>query len=481
MTFGSDILTRVDPQSAVAVLAPRGRDGAVAERLLTDAGIAVIVTTTIDALVDLIHAQIAAVLVTEEALDADKTDTLKDALSLQPTWSDIPFVVLSNGGTHHRTDNAMQRMDALQNAVLLSRPLHADELIRSVRSALTARERQHHARRLLEELQLRQRQLEESEAKFHAIADSVDQMIWTTLPDGFHDYYNQRWYQFTGVPEGSTDGEAWNDMFHPDDQDRAWGTWRHSLQTGESYEIEYRLKHHSGGYRWVLGRAQPLRDATGQIQRWYGSCTDIHDIKLAQEQRQLLLAEMNHRVKNTLAMVHAMVSQTLRQSDNLIDARASIQSRISMMAQAHDRLVHTTWTETRIMDVTNAALIPHRMNDDRFTIDGPDLPIGSKQALALTMALHELATNATKYGSLSQVDGQVRITWYTDNTPLEPNFNFVWQETGGPAVEKPMRRGFGSRMIEQALAGYFSGNVELDYDRSGLCFKLIAPLMGLQA
>jgi PAS domain S-box-containing protein len=127
------------------------------------------------------------------------------------------------------------------------------------------------------------RDLRESEAKFHAMANSIDQMIWATRPDGFHDYYNQRWYEYTGVPEGSTDGEAWNDMFHPEDQERAWKAWRHCLETGEPYHIEYRLRHRSGGYRWVLGRAQPVRDASGQIARWYGTCTDVDDLKVTEE------------------------------------------------------------------------------------------------------------------------------------------------------------------------------------------------------
>ena len=125
--------------------------------------------------------------------------------------------------------------------------------------------------------------LAQSEARFHAIANSIDQMIWSTLPDGFHDYYNRRWYEFTGVPEGSTDGEAWNGMFHPDDQERAWAAWRHSLDIGEAYHIEYRLRHHSGQYRWVLGRAQPVRTASGAISRWYGTCTDIETIVQARE------------------------------------------------------------------------------------------------------------------------------------------------------------------------------------------------------
>ena len=121
------------------------------------------------------------------------------------------------------------------------------------------------------------------EARFDALADSIDQMIWSTRPDGFHDYFNRRWYDYTGVPPGSTDGEEWNGMFHPEDQDRAWSVWRHSLETGEPYQIEYRLRHHSGAYRWVLGRARPVRGPDGSILRWYGTCTDIDDLKRAEE------------------------------------------------------------------------------------------------------------------------------------------------------------------------------------------------------
>jgi PAS domain S-box-containing protein len=138
--------------------------------------------------------------------------------------------------------------------------------------------------------------LRESEAKFRAIANSIDPMVWSTLPDGFHDYYNDRWYEFTGVPYGSTDGEAWNDMFHPDDQPRAWGVWRRCLETGEPYHIEYRLRHHSGTYRWVLGRAQPVRDDAGAITRWFGTCTDIQDIVDARE----VLARSRHELEQAV-------------------------------------------------------------------------------------------------------------------------------------------------------------------------------------
>ena len=177
-------------------------------------------------------------------------------------------------------------------------PEQAETLRALARQVMTQLELRDRDARLREQAQA----LAESEAKFRAITDSIDQMIWSTRPDGFHDFYNRRWYEYTGVPEGSTDGEAWNGMFHPEDQERAWAAWRESLATGEPYEIEYRLRHRSGQYRWVLGRAQPVRDAQTNIVRWFGTCTDIHDLTHAQqalaasEQRFRTLVEVSPQV-----------------------------------------------------------------------------------------------------------------------------------------------------------------------------------------
>lgn len=158
--------------------------------------------------------------------------------------------------------------------------------------------------------------LVESEAKFRGIVNSIEQMIWSTRPDGFHDYYNDRWYEYTGTPHGSTDGEGWNDMFHPDDQDRAWARWTHSLETGDPYQIEYRLRHRSGEYRWVMGRAHPVRDEQGRITRWFGTCTDIQDIVDAREvlarSRADLEAAVDERTRQLMA-----TEEQLRQAQKM--------------------------------------------------------------------------------------------------------------------------------------------------------------------
>lgn len=158
--------------------------------------------------------------------------------------------------------------------------------------------------------------LSESEAKFRGIVNSIEQMIWSTRPDGYHDYYNDRWYEYTGTPHGSTDGEGWNDMFHPEDQERAWARWSRSLATGEPYQIEYRLRHRSGDYRWVMGRAHPVRDDGGRITRWFGTCTDIQEIVDAREVLARSRAQLEAAVEERTHQLMAAEEQ-LRQAQKM--------------------------------------------------------------------------------------------------------------------------------------------------------------------
>lgn len=194
--------------------------------------------------------------------------------------------------------------------------------------------------------------LRESEAKFRTIADAMPQMVWSTLANGYHDYSNQRWYDFTGMPEGSTYGDAWHNMFHPEDQDHTWAVWRHSLKTGEPYEIEYRLRHRSGQYRWTLGRALPVRNDAGKIIRWMGTCTDIHEQKLAREtlkesdrRKDEFLAMLAHELRNPLAPISA-AAELLSMTSN---ADARIQHISDVIArQAH----HMTELVDDLLDVS---------------------------------------------------------------------------------------------------------------------------------
>lgn len=162
-----------------------------------------------------------------------------------------------------------------------------------------------------------EQKLWESENGLRALTNSIDQMVWSTRPDGFHDFYNTRWYEFTGVEAGSTDGAGWSDLFHPDDRERAWSLWRQSLENGKPYHIEYRLRHHSGQYRWVIGRANPITNSEGKIARWYGTCTDVHELKSAELNRSAIVAfdEMAARLHEPDAIIKAgleTVGQTIK-------------------------------------------------------------------------------------------------------------------------------------------------------------------------
>jgi PAS domain S-box-containing protein len=196
-----------------------------------------------------------------------------------------------------------------------------------------------------------ERELRESEAKFRTITDAMPQIVWSTRPDGYHDYFNRRWYDYTGVPAGST-GDAWTDLFHPDDHARAQEAWQHSLDTGEPYEIEYRLRHCSGEYRWVLGRALPVHDEHGRITRWMGTYTDIHEQVMAREvlrrearRKDEFLAMLAHELRNPLAPIRTAAA--------VLPAAAGDPERTTQLAQVITRQVqHMTRLVNDLLDVS---------------------------------------------------------------------------------------------------------------------------------
>jgi len=195
--------------------------------------------------------------------------------------------------------------------------------------------------------------------------------------------------------------------------------------------------------------------------------------KRAEEHQQLLVNELNHRVKNTLATVQSIVIQTMRAAADLPSARESIEDRVQSLARAHDLLTAENWSGADLTETIERALEPFRPSDSaRLVIEGPPVRLAPRQALALSMAMHELATNAAKYGALTQPEGRVRIAW----TVTDGVLHLRWTEEGGPAVTPPTQRGFGSRLLESGLAGELGGSARLAYEPTGLVCEIIAPL-----
>jgi PAS domain S-box-containing protein len=322
-------------------------------------------------------------------------------------------------------------------------------------------------------------ELAESEARFRVLADSMPQMVWSTRPDGFHDYYNARWYEFTGMPSGSTDGEGWNDMFHPDDRDRAWALWRRSLDTGEPYEIEYRLRHHSGAWRWTLGRAMPIRDADGVITRWFGTCTDIDALKRLEAAQGLISQELSHRIKNIFAVVSALIALSARQYPGAAGFAKSLRTRIAALARAHEFVrPHTEVSRPTVGSMTLHAFLEDLFRayvDDegapRVIITGDDAVFDDQAATSVALLFHELATNAAKYGALSQPGGEVTLT----TAARGDRFLLQWREAGGPAVSPPTHAGFGSSLATLSVEGQLGGQLTREWAPAGLHVQIDLP------
>jgi PAS domain S-box-containing protein len=210
----------------------------------------------------------------------------------------------------------------------------------------------------------------------------------------------------------------------------------------------------------------------------YGTVTrDLRERKQAEEQQELLNNELSHRLKNVLAVVQSVAAQTLRQATDLPSASDALGARLAALGQATDVLTAKSWASADLRQVVTRALAPHG-GEERFRISGPGITLLPQVTLALALALHELATNAAKYGALSASEGHVDLSWKVTPGPDGdgPRFSLLWQEVGGPEVRPPSRRGFGSMMIERSLRSYFRGNAQLEYPASGLVFRLDAPL-----
>jgi PAS domain S-box-containing protein len=348
-------------------------------------------------------------------------------------------------------------------------------------SAMSRLEARRAARDKRETAEENRASLADSEGRFRTLADTMPQMVWSTLPDGYHDYYNARWYEFTGAPPGTTDGEGWNGMFHADDQERAWKAWRRSLETGELYQIEYRLRHFDGTYRWVLGRALPIRDSEGTITRWFGTCTDIHERKLAMEEREVITQELSHRIKNIFAVIGGLIQFAARSHPDLKPLAADLRERIAALGRAHDFVrphspnSQPTAQQDSLRGLLDQLLAPYQSRSgQRVTITGVDIAVDDRAATPLALLFHELATNASKYGALSVGDGHVAIHVAVEDDAAR----IIWREENGPAVTTAdMKAGFGSQLIELSAVRQLGGTVTRDWRPDGLTLMVEAPIV----
>lgn len=457
--------------------------------------------------------------------------------------------------------------------------------------------------------------LQDAESQLRTLAETLPQLVWTAGPDGGHDYFNRRWSEYSGQKPNEAVGMGWISVVHQEDAPRVAELWQLALRTGKLFEAEFRLRAGNGRFRWFLGRALPIRDASGRILRWFGTCTDIDaqkraeealsrldeqhrlaleaaemgtwdygpasgvmswderscalfgiatkelrslsyentlaqihpddrdrvrelmeaaldprsdgryeaeyrilhpdgaprwlhargqaffageganrravrlsgvisdvtDRRAAEEAQQLLTRELNHRVKNLFAIATGLVSMTARSAKSTKDMAEALRGRLAALARAHE-LVRPAQIPGRqgsepisLRSLVSAIVEPYASSSDggRIALLGPEVDIGPNTTTSLALVLHELATNAAKYGCLSGAEGKLTVEWSLDGTRV----GLHWSEAGGPSLAKPPEfEGFGSLLARKSITGQLGGALDYDWRPDGLRVDMRLPL-----
>jgi PAS domain S-box-containing protein len=305
-------------------------------------------------------------------------------------------------------------------------------------------------------------------------------MVFTdaTKPDNPLIFANDSFLSLTGYDREEVLGKSFNFlMAHSDDAEVL--TRIKAEFEGSSSGTEVLCCRKDGGEFWTGVFISPVRDEGGDIVQYFASFVDLTEHKEDEAQSKMLIDELNHRVKNTLSTVQSIVWQTLRTPSDPKVIRESIESRLLALSRSHDLLTREKWESAGLLDIVHDALEPFGVSGgraDRIAIMGENIRFPPKSALALGIAFNELATNAVKYGALSNAAGSILIEWTMETTPAGQQLLLNWKEKDGPPVAPPAHKGFGSRVIERGLAHELEGTIHLDYRPDGLVCTMDIPL-----
>lgn len=316
--------------------------------------------------------------------------------------------------------------------------------------------------------------LRAGEERYRSLVNLLTSIVWTTDPTGQFISPQPSWERYTGQAWEVHRGLGWAQAFHPEDRPHILKRRDVALENKSHYTATGRIWHAaSGQYRHFEAVGVALHNPDGSIREWVGTVTDI-DERVRNEQRQkLLMSELDHRVKNNLAAVHGLAQQSLREAVSLESFRDSFSGRILAMARSHEALAASKWQGLDIASLVQVVTATFDTPEHpRIHLSGPPLTMPSRTILPLSLTLHELATNAVKYGSLSKENGSVSIRWQFNPAG---DLTLQWIESGGPPVTPPAKPGLGTKLI-RGLVGYeLQGQVQLDYHPQGLTCRIMIP------
>jgi PAS domain S-box-containing protein len=449
-------MAAADTQTRVLILAPTGRDAAAADEQLTAAGVHVKVCSDVVGLIERLEEGAGAAVIAEEALRKGLKE-LAHWVSQQPPWSDFPFVVLTSRHIHPQEDVLRARLlGSLGNVSLMERPLSSVSLTSAVKAGLRARQRQLQTQSMLEHLRA-------SEERLRLFIEHAPAALVMLDRDMRYLAVSQRWMKDFGLSE-SIVGRSHYEVFPEIPLE-----WRESHQRSLRGETVVSTNDHlqldDGRSFWLKRDVRPWRDNQGRIGGLIVSWEDITGRKQAEEQQQMLMREVMHRTKNLIAVIQSIATATFRDSDD--PSQEAFMSRLHALANAHSLLLNAAGEGALLEDIVRGQLAGFA---GAVSIDGPRIFLKPSAAQSFALVIHELATNASKHGALTTTSGRVVVMWSIRVTKGSAKLHFRWQERGGPPVEKPTRKGFGTVLLGHAIAGIDSAPT-IDFSPAGLTYE----------
>lgn len=327
--------------------------------------------------------------------------------------------------------------------------------------------------------------LRHTERRFQTLVEGIPQIVWRGYDGGHWTWASPQWTECTGQAEADSHGFGWLEPVHPDDRDAAMELWGSAIERG-FFEGDYRLFDVSEQrYRWFQTRAMPVRDEANQIIEWLGTSTDVDDLRALHERQGVLVAELQHRTMNLIGVVRSLAEATIRSSADLDDFAAKFEDRVFALARVQRLLSRRQDSErVTIADIVRAELEAAGMLDDpRVTLDGPnDVTLRSRSVQTFAMAVHELMTNASKYGAFKQPAGRLTIGWGIEPDPDDqtPLLRLDWTETGANMTDPSTAAqgtGQGRALIERALPYQLNARTSYVMASDGVKCSILAPIL----
>lgn len=325
-----------------------------------------------------------------------------------------------------------------------------------------------------------EQRLREREERFRNLANSIPQLIFTTRFGGERTWPSPQWIEYTGLGAEKSVGLAWLDAVHPDDRSATQGGWTEAGVSGRYY-AEHRIWHASAGeYRWHQTRAHPLPGEPREAE-WIGTMTEIHDLHTLKDRQQVLLAELQHRTRNLLGVVQAIASQTIVNSSTLEEFREEFEGRLRALGRVQSILAQVDFGDVPLRALIDAELSAHGNEatpSGKIQITGPDMLLASPAAQTLALGLHELATNAVKYGALAQPAGRLEVNCTFSGEGRAKLGILEWRESGVvmPKGGHARHRGYGTELLTRALPYQLKAQTELIFGPDGVNCTIAVPV-----